>query len=572
MTERARGLGEQHREPSAGDIVFPHLAATTASRAKARPVRPRKQRAVALLHYVVAVGLAAAATVLNVALADALRGPTLLLPVTAAALSALYGGVRAGLFAAALSVAAHDYFVLVPRYSFLLAHRSDAYRLALVSLVASLVATVSGSLRRALWRAQEERTRAEENAESLALSHALVTALASAHTQEEVTRAIFENGFEALGARTMLISRLVGPGQLSVVRAFGFPEGAAPAWDRFPVTASIPHAEAVSTGGSIWIQSLEELGKRYPAILETARAAGAQAWAYVPIPSEGQIIGSFSVGFSEAQTFTEEDRSLLESVAATCGQALERARLFEAERAARLRAETAEDEARRVGDLQERLVAVVSHDLRNPLAAITSGIALLPRVGELGERQAAVHASIQKVAARMERLIRDLLDFSRARRRFEMPTSSQPMEMDEIARRVIGEIRIANPGADVRLVTEGEQRGDWDPARMEQAVSNLVSNALQHGSGSTVWVRSIGATAKVVLEVENAGPAIPAERLAVLFEPFQLGQGDRPGHLGLGLFIVREIVRAHGGTIAATSTPAGVTTFRIDLPRRLEPA
>ncbi len=558
----------ERSEQSREGPVFPRLMPGAVPMGRARPAPGRKRRAVVFLDCALAPALAAGATILNVALAHALHGPTLLLPVTATALAALVGGVGTGLLAAVLSVAGHAYFVIEPAYSFHVARASDAYRLALVSGVATLVAVVSGSLRRALWRAQEETARAEESAESLALSHDLVTALASAHTQEDVTRALFEKGFAALGARTMLVSRLAGPGQLAVVQAFGYPEGFVPPWSRFPLTAKLPHAEAVRTGESIWIESLEELGMRYPSVLETARAAGAQAWAYVPIPSEGVIIGSFAVGFAQALTFSAQARSFLESLVATCGQALERARLFEAERAARLRAETAEDEARRIGVLQERLVAVVSHDLRNPLAAITSGIALLPKVGELDDRQAKVHSSIQRVASRMEGLIRDLLDFSRARRKYDMPISSRPSDMGEIARRALGEIRIAEPDADVRLVTEGDQHGAWDAARIEQALSNLVSNALQHGGGSTVWVRSLGGPESLVLEVENGGPPIPGEGLAVLFEPFQQGQGDRPGHLGLGLFIVREIARAHGGTIAATSTPAGVTTFRIELPRR----
>jgi signal transduction histidine kinase len=544
--------------------VFHRVVAAGASPAEAKWAGP------APLRYGVAAGLAFGAAGLNVVLQRALDGPTLLLPVTAAALSALYGGVAAGLFGAALAVACHAYFVLEPRYAFLLAHASEQYRVAIVFGVASLVAAVSGSLRSALWRAQEARARAEESAERLAFSHGLVTALASAHTQDDVTRAIFENGFEALGARTMLISRIVEPDQLSVIRAFGYPQGAAPAWERFPVSAALPHAEAVRTGKPIWIASLEEFGRRYPTILEMARAAGAEAWACVPIASEGEIIGSFSVGFARAHSFSAEERSVLESLATTCGQALERARLFEAERAARLRAETAEDEARRIGALQERLVAVVSHDLRNPLAAIISGIALLSKAGGLDDRQAKVHASIQKVASRMEGLIRDLLDFSRARRRFEMPTSSKPVAMDEVASRVLCEFRIAHPKADVRFAAEGEQRGIWDPARMEQALSNLVSNAVQHGDGSTVWVRSTGGPEKLLLEVENGGPRIPAEKLAVLFEPFQRGHGDRPGHLGLGLFIVREIVSAHGGTIGVASSPEGVTTFRMELPRGAE--
>jgi K+-sensing histidine kinase KdpD len=521
-----------------------------------------------VLHYLVAAGLAVAATALNVALNAPLKGPTLLFPVTAATLAGLYGGVGAGFFSGVLSLAFHAFFVLEPRYSFNVAERSDWYRLVLLAVAASLMAAVAGSFRSAVLRAKAEKARAQQSADSLALSHALVTALASAHTQEEVTKAIFERGFAALGARTMLVARRVEPDHLNIVRAFGFPGLAASTWGRFPITTPVPYAEAVRLGKSVWIESRQELERRYPATMEIAGATDARAWACVPIASEGRIVGSFCIGFAQARRFGETDKRFLESLAATCGEALERTRLFEAERAARLRAEAAEGEARHVGGLQERLVAVVSHDLRSPLAAIAMGVDLLLKSDQLAEHQVSKLTRIRNSATRMERLIRDLLDFTRARRMFEMPISPEPASMEEIVRRAVLEIRVSNPGRDIRLDVQGDQSGNWDPARMEQAVSNLVSNAIQHGySSSPVWVRTRGTTAKLVIEVENEGRSIPAEKLPVLFEPFQGGQAGRSDHLGLGLFIVREIVRAHGGTIAASSTPVGITTFTVELPR-----
>ncbi len=520
-----------------------------------------------LLRYLVAALLVLGAAALNVALWGSLRGPTLLFPVTAVTIAALYGGVGVGLFAAALAVASHDFLVQEPRYSMYVGPPSDLYRLLLLAAVASLMATVAGSFRRAVQRAKMEEARARESADSLALSHALVAALARARTQEEVTQAIFEKGFAALGARTMLIARLVEPNQLSIVYAFGFPGRAATAWDRFPTSAPVPYAEAVRANRSVWIESSEELESRYPATADVARTTDARAWSCVPIVSEGQTIGSFCVGFAAARSFREADRRFLESLAATCGQALERARLFEAERAARLRAEAAEGEARRVGELQERLVAVVSHDLRSPLSAIAMSVNLLLAGGELGENLAARLERIRNSAARMERLIRDLLDFTRARHVFEMPISPEPTRMEEIVGRAILEARLAHPGRDIRMDAQGDSSGVWDPARMEQVASNLLANAIQHGVGSSaVSVRVQGTGPQVVIEVENQGRPIPAEKLPLLFEPFQRSGAGESVHLGLGLFIVREIVRAHGGTIAASSTPLG-TTFRVELPR-----
>ncbi len=524
------------------------------------------RRAISLLRGLVAVVLVSAATALNIVLAGPLNGPTLLFPVSAVTLAALYGGIGTGLFAGALALAAHAFFVLEPRHSFAVAQTSSLYRLLLLAVVGALTGLVAGSLRRAVSRARAEQARAEENAASLALSHALATALAGASTQDEVASAVFERGFAALGANTMLVTRLEDSDHIRAVRAFGFSVRSATDGQVIPLSSATPYAEAIREGRPSWVESRDELARRYPD--QAATVTDSAACACLPFASEGRVIGSFWIGFAQARRFSEMERGLLESLATTCGQALERARLFEAERAARLRAETAEAEARRVGELQELFVAVVSHDLRNPLGAMVSGTGLLSRDEALSDQQRSIVAGIRKSAARMERLVRDLLDFTRGRRAFEIPTHPESADMQEIVQQAVLEVRGANPDPVIRVSSVGEQGGVWDPARLGQVVSNLLSNAIQHGGrSSAICVRSRGMGAKVVLEVESTGPAIAVERLPSLFDPFQQGAESQGGHLGLGLFIVREIVRAHGGTITARSTPEGVTTITVELPR-----
>jgi signal transduction histidine kinase len=244
--------------------------------------------------------------------------------------------------------------------------------------------------------------------------------------------------------------------------------------------------------------------------------------------------------------------TLMAVIGGSWREALQRAR------AERERAEAAEMETRRIGELQEKLVAVVSHDLMTPLGTIINGVTFLLKSLDPDERQRMIQL-IRSSTARMERLIRDLLDFTRARRAFEMPKRLEPSDLGEIVGRSVAEMRASHPGIDIRVAAEGGQTGLWDPARIEQVVSNLISGAF--------WVRSSSAGSRVVLEVENEGEPIPAEEIPALFEAFQQGSGGKPGHLGLGLYIVREIVHAHGGTVTARSTPSGLTTFRVELPR-----
>lgn len=236
--------------------------------------------------------------------------------------------------------------------------------------------------------------------------------------------------------------------------------------------------------------------------------------------------------------------------------------------AARRAAEAAGEEARRTGALQERLVAVVSHDLRNPLGALRGNASLLPRLGPLTERQTVAVGRMIRTLDRTDALIRDLLDLARTRNGALLPVAPANARVGEVCARVLGEVRDARPDADVALEVEGEDRATVDPERMAQVVANLVANALDHGrGGGPVRVRVSGLPSEVVLEVENEGEA-PAT--AQLFEPFARGT-HAGGGLGLGLFLVREVARAHGGT-AALRSGAGRTVAEVRLPRGAIPA
>ena len=229
-------------------------------------------------------------------------------------------------------------------------------------------------------------------------------------------------------------------------------------------------------------------------------------------------------------------------------------------------AEAAEAEARRMGDLQERLVAMVSHDLRGPLMAVRAGLDLLPRLGDLGERQRTTLERLLRSSRRMEGLVDGLLDLARGRQAGGIPLRLAPARVGEIAARAISEAKAAEPGASILLEVEGDDEGLLDAQRLEQVAANLLRNALDHGCRETpVEVRVRGGSAEIALEVRNAGAPIPAEILPHVFEPFRRGRPDGGG-LGLGLFIVRELVRAHGGTVELSSDANG-TAFVARLPR-----
>jgi signal transduction histidine kinase len=224
-------------------------------------------------------------------------------------------------------------------------------------------------------------------------------------------------------------------------------------------------------------------------------------------------------------------------------------------------------ERERMLEIQERLLAIVGHDLRSPLSAIEAGVTLLSRAA-LGAPEARTAARVLSSSRRMTRMIRDLLDWTRVRSGGGIPLSRRKADLGEICRGVLDEVSLrAGPG--VELTGNGDLSGRWDPDRLQQAFGNVVTNALRYApAGAPVRIRAIGEPDRVRLEIENDGPPIPPEVMRSLFEPYRAGAAvGEHGGVGLGLFIVRSIVEAHGGTIAVDSGPSRPVRFTVSLPR-----
>ncbi|HEX9051146.1 MAG TPA: ATP-binding protein [Anaeromyxobacter sp.] len=242
-----------------------------------------------------------------------------------------------------------------------------------------------------------------------------------------------------------------------------------------------------------------------------------------------------------------------------------------AARAEMQRREERAQERLRMLELQERILGIVSHDLRTPLAAIDTGAAVLSRSG-LPPKQARIAALIHSSSRRMARIIRDLLDYTRTRAREGIPLSIRPADVGEVCARVVEEAALRDGAVTLDLHRDGDLSGEWDTDRLEQVFGNLVGNAVRHAPpGTPVRVRALGEADRVRVEVENDGPPVPPESLRSIFDPFRRAAGADPGAahagVGLGLFIVRSIVEAHGGTVDVRSAPARPVTFTVRLPR-----
>ena len=210
---------------------------------------------------------------------------------------------------------------------------------------------------------------------------------------------------------------------------------------------------------------------------------------------------------------------------------------------------------------------MLGHDLRNPLTAVSLGVELLRDAPDLPRRLLTNVDRLTHSVARMRHLIDDVLDFARGQLSDGIPVTLQPMSFEGLCNQMVAELSDAYPGRKIAVVVEGDTQGLWDPARLAQVVSNLVGNALQHCKLDPIELHLYGDPAKVTLQVRNAG-TIDEHMLSRLFEPFQRGDSHASG-LGLGSYIVREIVRAHGGTVIAKADQSlGQTAFIVELPRQ----
>ncbi len=231
----------------------------------------------------------------------------------------------------------------------------------------------------------------------------------------------------------------------------------------------------------------------------------------------------------------------------------------------------AEAELRQRTEFEQQLIGIVSHDLRNPLNAIRLSVQTLLRSEELTDRQARAGARILNSAERATRLTRDLLDFTQARLGGGIPIVPSPLDLHSTVRQVLDEVQLAHPERTIQFRSEGDGSGAWDGDRLAQVVTNLTNNALAYSrENSPIRVETRADGDHVVLSVHNEGEPIPPELMPRLFQPLQRGKEfDSAGRsIGLGLFIVRSIVDAHGGTIEVNSKKDYGTTFTVRLPRQ----
>lgn len=224
---------------------------------------------------------------------------------------------------------------------------------------------------------------------------------------------------------------------------------------------------------------------------------------------------------------------------------------------------------------RKMFLAILGHDLRNPLNSIKMSACLAAARSKGDEESSQVLSGIDTSVRAMSQLVLDLLDFAAIGLGAGMPVKMAPVDLERLAHEVLEEMRAANPGRSLHFNRCGDLKCVCDATRLRQVISNLLGNALAHGAENrNVDLSLVSGDADIRLAVRNQGPPIPPKLLPTLFDPLirdtsaEAEACRNPGSLGLGLFISREIVHAHGGTINVTSSAESGTVFTVCLPRR----
>ncbi|MBA3395316.1 MAG: response regulator [Deltaproteobacteria bacterium] len=332
--------------------------------------------------------------------------------------------------------------------------------------------------------------------------------------------------------------------------------------ERYPTPPDAPTGvpNVIRTGTSELYTEIPDAmlvqGARDPEHLRLIRELGLRSAMIVPIFDRGRAVGAISFVTAESgERYSADDLQMAEQLGERASVAIANARLYE--------------QAKVAIQLRDDFVSIAGHELRTPLATLSLQMEALLQIRDDTPIAEVRHrgTKLAKQVARMSSLADQLLDVSQlATKRLEL--AHERFDLGALAREIVARITDEVPDARISIDAR-EVVGRWDQARIDQVVTNLVTNAIKYGDSKPVSVRVDGDATEAILTVADQGIGIATDDQARIFERFERAVSPRRfGGLGLGLWIVKQLVDAHGGSINVASTPATGTTFTVTLPRQ----
>jgi signal transduction histidine kinase len=416
----------------------------------------------------------------------------------------------------------------------------------------------------------EAKTVFATESERAARQHALMKNLSFALTATEVADVVVEHVRSAMGARAGSVALIdESKSALVITRSVGYAQVTLDPFLTIPLDQRVPLTDAARTEKPMFLESVEEYLAQYPHLETAVRSTDTRAFAVLPLVARGRVLGCMGLSFSEARHLDDAERRFLEVAADHCAQALDRAQLYDAERRARTENERLYLESQRAVRMRDDMLAIVSHDLRNPLVAIKLDATQIARATP-NERTAHSTARILRGIDRMERMIRDLLDASRIEAG-KLGLELERVETNALVREVVDHFSplAVEKGVEITpRIPDETFFACGDRERLIQVLWNLVGNAMKFTpEGGVVSVGLERARDAVRFEIADSGPGIRPEHLPHVFDRYWRGDGAKNGAgTGLGLFIANGIVAAHGGAIGADSEPGLGARFWFTLP------
>ena len=430
-------------------------------------------------------------------------------------------------------------------------HWSLGIALLASSTIVAFVGVI-GALARFIERVDQRRGLAEAG---LLRAAELTAELSLAATVDQVIDITVRLGVPALEATAGGVYLMSQDGrELLLASTIGFEPETLDAYRVVPVSAPFPVATAARERRNVFLGTKAECLEAFPVM--AGRLLPQSARVALLLEARGHVLGALVLTFDREHTFDEETRARLSSLASQCAQALDRARLFDSERAA--------------NHAKDEFLAMLGHELRNPLMPIITSLELMKIRGDAFVSERAI---IGRHVLRLSRLVDDLMDVSRiAGGKVELRRAHLELHQCVSEALEAASLLFETGGlyVDVRVPKTGLPMFA-DPQRLTQVISNLLTNAAKYTNrGGHIKIEAHRTGDSAVLEVSDDGVGIPGALLPQIFDLFTQGQttlARSQGGLGLGLAIARSVVQLHGGTIAAFSDgPGKGSTFTVTLP------